>query len=94
MCWPLLDEDRSLGDIAVLYRSHWHSLEIQLEFQRRNIPFHIRGGLRFFEQAHMKDILCYLRIMQNPTDELPGCVAQDAASRRQRPVTSPLAAYQ
>ncbi len=66
----LLDEGRNLNDMAVLYRSHWHSLEIQLEFQRRNIPFHIRGGLRFFEQAHMKDILCYLRIMQNPTDEL------------------------
>ncbi len=66
----LLDEGRNLNDIAVLYRSHWHSLEIQLEFQRRNIPFHIRGGLRFFEQAHMKDILCYLRVMQNPTDEL------------------------
>ncbi|MCU0918302.1 MAG: UvrD-helicase domain-containing protein [Planctomycetes bacterium] len=66
----LLDQGRMLGDIAVLYRSHWHSLEIQLEFQRRNIPFHIRGGLRFFEQAHMKDILCYLRVLQNPSDEL------------------------
>ncbi|MBM4026613.1 MAG: ATP-dependent helicase [Planctomycetes bacterium] len=66
----LLDQGRTLGDIAVLYRSHWHSLEIQLEFQRRNIPFHIRGGLRFFEQAHMKDILCYLRVLQNPRDEL------------------------
>ncbi len=66
----LLDQGRTLNDIAVLYRSHWHSLEIQLEFQRRNIPFHIRGGLRFFEQAHMKDILCYLRVLQNPRDEL------------------------
>jgi DNA helicase-2/ATP-dependent DNA helicase PcrA len=66
----LLDQGRSLNDIAVLYRSHWHSLEIQLEFQRRNIPFHIRGGLRFFEQAHMKDVLCYLRVLQNPRDEL------------------------
>ena len=66
----LLDQGRTLNDIAVLYRSHWHSLEIQLEFQRRNIPFHIRGGLRFFEQAHMKDVLCYLRILQNPRDEL------------------------
>lgn len=66
----LLDEGRSLNDMAVLYRSHWHSLEIQLEFQRRNIPFHIRGGLRFFEQAHMKDILCYMRVLQNPNDEL------------------------
>ena len=66
----LLDQGRTLNDIAVLYRSHWHSLEIQFEFQRRNIPFHIRGGLRFFEQAHMKDILCYLRVLQNPSDEL------------------------
>jgi len=66
----LLDEGRSLNDIAVLYRSHWHSLEIQLELQRRNIPFHVRGGLRFFEQAHMKDVLCYMRIIHNPSDEL------------------------
>ena len=66
----LLDEGRNLNDIAVLYRSHWHSLEIQLEFQRRNIPFHVRGGLRFFEQAHMKDVLCTMRIIQNPHDEL------------------------
>jgi len=66
----LLDEGRCLNDVAVLYRSHWHSLEIQLEFQRRNIPFQIRGGLRFFEQAHMKDILCYMRVLQNPRDEL------------------------
>ncbi|MHC4617615.1 MAG: ATP-dependent helicase [Planctomycetota bacterium] len=66
----LLDEGRTLNDIAVLYRSHWHSLEIQLEFQRRNIPFHVRGGLRFFEQAHMKDVLCFMRIVHNPHDEL------------------------
>ncbi len=66
----LLDQGRGLKDIAVLYRSHWHSLEIQLEFQRRNIPFQVRGGLRFFEQAHMKDVLCYMRILQNPHDEL------------------------
>ena len=66
----LLDEGRELNDIAVLYRSHWHSLEIQLEFQRRNIPFHVRGGLRFFEQAHMKDVICFMRIIHNPYDEL------------------------
>ena len=66
----LLDEGRSLNDISVLYRSHWHSLEIQLEFQRRNIPFQVRGGLRFFEQAHMKDVLSYLRIVHNRRDEL------------------------
>jgi len=66
----LLDEGRSLNSIAILYRSHWHSMEIQLELQRRNIPFHIRGGLRFFEQAHIKDVLACLRIIHNPQDEI------------------------
>ena len=65
-----LDQGRQLNDLAVLYRSHWHSLEIQLELQRRNIPFQVRGGLRFFEQAHIKDVLCYLRLVHNPWDEL------------------------
>ncbi|MGA1863441.1 MAG: ATP-dependent helicase [bacterium] len=66
----LLDEGRNLNSIAILYRSHWHSLEIQLELQRRNIPFRVRGGLRFFEQAHIKDIICHLRIIHNPQDEI------------------------
>ncbi|MDH7599595.1 MAG: ATP-dependent helicase [Sedimentisphaerales bacterium] len=66
----LADQGRRLSEIAVLYRSHWHSLEIQLEFQRRNIPFQVRGGLRFFEQAHIKDVICFLRILQNRQDEL------------------------
>ncbi len=66
----LLDEGRDLASIAVLYRSHWHSLEIQLELQRRNIPFRVRGGLRFFEQAHIKDVLSFLRIIHNPHDEI------------------------
>jgi DNA helicase-2/ATP-dependent DNA helicase PcrA len=66
----LLDEGRKLGDIATLYRSHWHSLEIQLEFRKRNIPFQVRGGIRFFEQAHIKDIISFLRVIHNPWDEL------------------------
>ncbi|MBP8303542.1 MAG: ATP-dependent helicase [Phycisphaerae bacterium] len=66
----LLDQGRRLNHVAVLYRSHWHSLEIQLELQRRNIPFRVRGGLRFFEQAHIKDVVCFLRMVQNPHDEL------------------------
>ena len=66
----LLDEGRGLLDIAVLYRSNWHSMEIQLELQRHNIPFEVRGGLRFFEQAHIKDVLAFLRIIQNPRDEI------------------------
>ena len=66
----LIDQGRRLSDMAVLYRSHWNSMEIQLEFQRRNIPFKVRGGLRFFEQAHIKDVLAHLRLVHNPHDEL------------------------
>ena len=66
----VLDEGRRLNDLAVLYRSHWHCLEIQLEFQRHNIPFQVRGGLRFFEQAHIKDVLAFLRLVHNPRDEI------------------------
>ncbi|MCF7854250.1 MAG: UvrD-helicase domain-containing protein [Candidatus Pacebacteria bacterium] len=65
----LLDHGKKPSDIAVLYRSHWHSMEIQLELQRATIPFQVRGGVRFFEQAHVKDLLAYLRIIHNPHDE-------------------------
>jgi len=66
----LRDEGEHLGDIAVLYRSHYQSLELQMELSRRNIPYEIRSGVRFFEQAHIKDVLAYLKIVTNPRDEL------------------------
>ena len=66
----LRDEGESLGDIAVLYRSHYQSLELQMELSRRLIPYEIRSGVRFFEQAHIKDVIAYLKIMTNPHDEL------------------------
>ncbi|MCP9493468.1 MAG: ATP-dependent helicase [Pyrinomonadaceae bacterium MAG19_C2-C3] len=66
----LREEGTALEDIAVLYRSHYHSLEIQLELTRRNVPYQIRSGVRFFEQAHVKDVLSYLRIIANPFDEI------------------------
>jgi len=59
-----------LGEMAVLYRAHYHSMEIQMELTRRGIPFEIRSGIRFFEQAHIKDVTGYLRILLNPRDEL------------------------
>lgn len=59
-----------LGEIAVLYRAHFHSMEVQMEMTRRGIPFEIRSGIRFFEQAHIKDVTAYLRILVNPQDEL------------------------
>jgi len=66
----LRDEGTLLEEIAVLYRSHYHSLELQLELTRRNIPYRIQSGVRFFEQAHIKDVVSYLRIIVNPRDEL------------------------
>ena len=59
-----------LSEIAVLYRAHYHSMEVQMEFVRRDIPFDIRSGIRFFEQAHIKDVTSYMRILVNPVDEL------------------------
>ena len=66
----LRDEGVGLEDIAVMYRSHYHSIELQLELTRRNIPYSVRSGVRFFEQAHIKDVVSYLRIIVNPRDEL------------------------
>src|SRR5712691_9173389 len=66
----LRDEGEKLSDIAVLYRSHYQSLELQMELSRRLIPYEIRSGVRFFEQAHIKDVIAYLKIMTNPRDEL------------------------
>jgi DNA helicase-2/ATP-dependent DNA helicase PcrA len=60
----------SFDDMAVLYRSHYQSMQLQMEFQRKGIPFEIRSGLKFFEQAHIKDILSYLKIIVNPFDEI------------------------
>jgi DNA helicase-2/ATP-dependent DNA helicase PcrA len=66
----LRDEGVSLKETAVLYRSHYHSLELQLELTRRGIPYRVRSGVRFFEQAHIKDVVSYLRLVVNPRDEL------------------------
>jgi len=66
----LRDEGVPLKEIAVLYRAHHQSMEIQIELSRRGIPFVIRSGVRFFEQAHIKDALAFLRIAVNPNDEL------------------------
>jgi DNA helicase-2/ATP-dependent DNA helicase PcrA len=66
----LRDEGVSLRETAVLYRSHYHSLELQLELTRRGIPYRVRSGTRFFEQAHIKDVVSYLRLVANPRDEL------------------------
>jgi DNA helicase-2/ATP-dependent DNA helicase PcrA len=66
----LRDEGGNMNRMAVLYRSHFHALELQLELTKRNIPFSITSGIRFFEQAHIKDVTAYLKLVANARDEL------------------------
>ena len=66
----LHEEGFDLEDMAVLYRNHAHSLDLQVELTRRNIPYRIRSGLRFFEHRHVKDVLAHLRFVDNPRDEV------------------------
>ena len=59
-----------LRDIAILYRAHYQSMELQMELSRNQVPFQITSGVRFFEQAHMKDVAAQLRFASNPGDIL------------------------
>ena len=66
----LRDEGMELNEMAVLYRAHFHSMELQLELTRHGVPFTITSGLRFFEQAHVKDVASFLKFAVNPRDEV------------------------
>ena len=66
----LRDEGVELNEIAVLYRAHYHAVELQLELSRRGIPYQITSGIRFFEQAHIKDVASFIRFVVNPHDEV------------------------
>ena len=64
----LREEGVELGEMAVLFRSSFHSFDLELELQRRDIPFIKRGGFKFIETAHIKDVLAHLRVIANPAD--------------------------
>jgi DNA helicase-2/ATP-dependent DNA helicase PcrA len=87
------DKEIPLGDMAVLYRNHYDSVVLQGDLVARGIPYSVRSGLRFFEQAHIKDVLAFLRVIANPRDEaswrrilllLPGIGPAKAAAVYQR----------
>jgi DNA helicase-2/ATP-dependent DNA helicase PcrA len=65
-----LEEGIKLNQQAVLFRAGHHSDQLEIELARRDIPFHKYGGLKFLEAAHVKDLLAFLRILENPRDEL------------------------
>jgi DNA helicase-2/ATP-dependent DNA helicase PcrA len=58
----------SLNQVAILVRAFWHARYIEIELNRRGIPYIAVGGLAFNERRHVKDIISYLRIIQNPYD--------------------------
>ena len=64
------DQDVSLNEMSVLYRNHVQAATLQIALTQRGIPFIVRSGVQFFEQAHMKDILAFLKIVFNPLDEI------------------------
>jgi len=66
----LREEGVALKDIAVLFRSGWHSNDLEVELAARNIPFAKYGGQRFVEASHIKDLMSYLRIAYNPADQV------------------------
>jgi DNA helicase II / ATP-dependent DNA helicase PcrA len=64
------EEGVALKDIAVLFRSGWHSNDLEIELASRNIPFAKYGGQKFVEAAHIKDLVSYLRIAYNGKDQV------------------------
>ncbi|MGE5173683.1 MAG: DNA helicase PcrA [Betaproteobacteria bacterium] len=63
-----VDEGRSLRQIAVLYRTNAQSRALEDALRNRGIPYRIFGGLRFYDRKEIKDIIAYLRVLQNPAD--------------------------
>jgi ATP-dependent DNA helicase UvrD/PcrA len=64
----LREEGVPLGEVAVLFRSSFHSFDLEIELSRRGLPFIKRGGVKFIETAHVKDLLAHLRVVANPLD--------------------------
>ena len=66
----LRSQGTPLREMAALFRSSAHSQTLEFELMKRDIPYEYRGGQKFFERAHIKDAICFLRVRQNPKDEV------------------------
>ncbi len=64
----LREQGVPLKDIAVLFRSAYLSFDLEIELAKANIPFIKFGGFKFIETAHVKDLIAYLRVLDNPRD--------------------------
>lgn len=60
----------ALREMAVLFRAGYISAELEIELMNRGIPFEKWGGIKFLEAAHVKDVLAFLRVAENPRDEV------------------------
>ncbi len=65
-----MDEGMPLHQQCVLFRSMYLSIPLQSELSKRNIPYETYGGLKFYETAHVKDVISHLKVLANPKDEL------------------------
>jgi DNA helicase-2/ATP-dependent DNA helicase PcrA len=75
VCTRVLDHREQgtlLKNQSVLFRAQHHSMALEMELSRRNIPFRKYGGLRFVETAHVKDLVAFLRLAENPRDAMAG----------------------
>ena len=66
----LHEEGIPLSEMAVLFRAAYMSADLEIELTNRKIPFEKWGGLKFLEAAHVKDVLAFLRVIENPRDEV------------------------
>jgi DNA helicase-2/ATP-dependent DNA helicase PcrA len=64
----LREEGVPLSEMAVLFRSSFHSFDLEIELSRHGLPFVKRGGVKFIETAHVKDLLAHMRVVANPLD--------------------------
>lgn len=64
----LREQGIPLNDIAVLFRSSYLSFDLEIELNKANMPFVKFGGFKFIETAHIKDLVAYLRVIENPRD--------------------------
>jgi DNA helicase-2/ATP-dependent DNA helicase PcrA len=80
-------EERGYGDFAVLYRVNAQSRALEDVFGRRRIPYRLVGGVRFWERREVKDLLAYLRLVQNPSDAVSFARIVNVPRRKIGPVT-------
>ena len=78
----LKNEGRNYREIALLYRTNAQSRSIEETFIRNGIPYVLVGGTKFYERKEVKDILAYLRVIQNPRDKVSMARAEKAGKRR------------